>query len=74
MPTTGAASSSGSVTNIAGDSYSQGLDLIQAQQASNMQFLTLQNQMQQENQKFSTLSNVIKVRHDTAKNSIANIR
>ena len=39
-----------------------------------MQFLTLQNNMQQENQKFSTLSNVMKVRHDTAKNSISNVR
>ncbi|HEY3452294.1 MAG TPA: hypothetical protein VGK67_38470 [Myxococcales bacterium] len=72
MPSSG--SSTGSVANVAGDSYNQGIDLIQAQQASNMQFLTLQNQMQQENQKFSTLSNVIKVRHDTAKNSISNIR
>ncbi len=72
--TTGATGSTGSTGVIAGDSYSQGMDLLAAQQASNMQFLTLQNQMQQENQKFSTLSNVIKTRHDTAKNSIANIR
>ena len=70
MPSSGSGSST---PVVSGDSYSQGLDLIQAQQASNMQFLTLQNQMQQENQKFSTLSNVIKVRHDTAKNSIQNI-
>jgi hypothetical protein len=46
---------------------------LQQQQAANMQYLELQNQMQQENQVFSTLSNVLKVRHDTAKNSISNI-
>ena len=72
MPSTG--TSTGSVTNMPSQGYSEGMDLLQAQQASNMQFLTLQNGMQQENQKFSTLSNVIKVRHDTAKNSISNIR
>ena len=53
--------------------FQEGSSLLQMQQASNMQFLTLQNNMQQENQKFSTLSNVMKVRHDTAKNSIQNI-
>ena len=70
VPTSGSGSST---SVIPGDSYSQGMDLLQAQAASNMQFLTLQSQMQQENQKFSTLSNVMKVRHDTAKNSIQNI-
>ncbi|MGC4120410.1 MAG: hypothetical protein QM765_38695 [Myxococcales bacterium] len=77
MPSTGTTSGSGSssnVTNIPSQGYTEGMDLLAAQQNSNMSFLTLQNQMQQENQKFSTLSNVIKVRHDTAKNSISNIR
>ncbi len=66
----------GSPTAIPGASqgYSEGMSLLSAQQQSNMQFLTLQNQMQQENQQFSTLSNVMKVRADTAKNSIQNIR
>ena len=71
--TTGGTGGTGSVANIPSDSYSQGMDLIAAQQSANMQFLTLQSNMQQENQKFSTLSNVMKVRHDTAKNSIQNI-
>ncbi len=49
------------------------MDVLQAQAASNMQFLVLQNQMQQENQRFSTLSNVMKTRHDTASNTIRNM-
>lgn len=47
--------------------------VLQQQQASQMQYLALQNQMQQENQTFSTISNLLKVRHDTCKNSISNI-
>ena len=47
--------------------------VLQQQAAMNMQYLELQNTMQQENQQFSTLSNVLKVRSDTAKNSISNI-
>ncbi len=39
-----------------------------------MAFLELQQQMQSENQRFTTLSNVLKARHETAKNSINNIR
>ena len=42
--------------------------------AFNRQYLMLQNQMQKENQAFSTLSNVMKTKHDTVKNSIQNLR
>lgn len=49
------------------------MDVLAAQAASNMQFLTLQSQMQQENQRFNTLSNVMKTRHDTASNTIRNL-
>lgn len=55
------------------DAASQMGQVLQQQAAMNLQYLGLQNQMQQENQTFSTLSNVLKVRHDTAKNSIGNI-
>jgi hypothetical protein len=68
--TTPSTSTPGSIPT---DTYQQGLDLISAQQSANMQFLTLQSNMQNESQKFSTLSNVMKVRSDTAKNSIQNI-
>jgi hypothetical protein len=40
----------------------------------NMQYLQLQETMQNENRKFTMLSNIMKTKHDTAKNSIGNIR
>lgn len=48
---------------------------LMAQQAkTSFQMLGLQQQMQQENQLFSTVSNVLKTRHDTVKNTISNVR
>ncbi len=38
------------------------------------QFLALQNSMQQESRKYQTLSNALKARHDTAMNSIRNMK
>lgn len=40
----------------------------------NMEYLRLQQQIQAENRRYTTLSNVMKARHETAKNSINNIR
>jgi hypothetical protein len=40
----------------------------------NLQYLQLQSRMEQENRQFTTVSNVMKTRHDTVKNSISNIR
>ena len=40
----------------------------------NMQFLALQNAVQNESRKFQTLSNASRTRHDTVKNSITNVR
>jgi hypothetical protein len=40
----------------------------------NMQFLRLQEAMQTESRQFTSVSNVLKTRHDTVKNSIANMR
>lgn len=34
----------------------------------------LQSKMQQENRQYTTVSNVLKTKHDTAKNAIGNIR
>jgi hypothetical protein len=70
---TGGTAGGVSVTGGGTDAASQMSAVLQQQAASNLQYLGLQNQMQQENQTFSTLSNVLKVRHDTAKNSIGNI-
>ena len=39
-----------------------------------MELIALQQQMQDENRRYSTLSNVLKARHETAKNAIGNIR
>jgi len=52
--------------------HAQALDLLAAQQASNMQYLALQHALS--NPKTSVISNVLKVRHEAAKNAIGNIR
>ncbi len=44
------------------------------QQACNQQMIKLQMAMQRENTLFTSVSNVLKTRHDTVKNSIGNIR
>ena len=40
----------------------------------NVQYVRLQEKMQQLSQQFSVLSNIMKTKHDTAKNAIGNIR
>lgn len=39
-----------------------------------MQLIQLQQEIQEENRRYSTLSNVMKARHETAKNAIGNLR
>ncbi len=46
----------------------------ETQMSFNLQYLMLQNQMQNENRQFAMVSNIMKSKHDTAKNSISNIR
>ena len=48
------------------------LQRLQAQ--FNLQYLELQSKMQMENRTYLSVSNVLKTRHDTAKNSISNVR
>jgi hypothetical protein len=48
--------------------------LTEASQELNLQYLMLQQQMQDENRRYSVISNVLKTKHDTAKNSIGNVR
>lgn len=43
-------------------------------QSFNLQYLMLQQDMQSENRRWTTLSNVMKTKHDTAKNAINNVR
>lgn len=42
-------------------------------QVFNMQYMQLQQQIQADNRNFSTMSNLLKVRHDTAKAAINNM-
>ena len=47
--------------------------MFEMQQGFNLQFMELQNKMGHESRQFQTISNVMKNRNDTAKNSIRNI-
>jgi hypothetical protein len=44
------------------------------QQSFNLQYLQLQQNMQQQNRQFTLVSNIMKVKHDTTKAAINNIR
>lgn len=45
-----------------------------AQMSFNLQYLQLQSQMQSENRAYTAVSNIMKTKHDTIKNSIGNVR
>ena len=44
------------------------------QMSFNLQYLQLQARMQDESRRYTLISNVMKTKHDTAKNSIGNVR
>ena len=69
---TGAVASAGGVGSQ-GDLLEATRAMQQEAQAMNLQYLQLQERMQQENREFSTLSNVMRVKHDTARAAIGNI-
>jgi len=46
----------------------------ETQMSFNLQYLQLQSQMQREIRSYTSVSNVMKTKHDTVKNSIGNIR
>lgn len=46
----------------------------ETQMSFNLQYLQLQNQMQNENRQYTAISNIMKTKHDTVKNTISNIR
>lgn len=48
--------------------------LQETQMSFNLQYLQLQQKMQNESRSYTTVSNILKTRHDTVKNSISNIR
>jgi hypothetical protein len=49
-------------------------DFQEMQMSFSIQYLQLQQKMQNENRSFTLISNIMKTKHDTAKNSINNIR
>jgi hypothetical protein len=50
------------------------MDQQEATMSFNLQYLELQDQMQEENRQLTTVSNIMKTKHDTVRNSISNIR
>ena len=49
-------------------------EMQETQMSYNLQYLQLQSQMQHENRSYTAISNIMKTKHDTVKNSISNIR
>ena len=46
----------------------------ETQMSFNLQYLQLQNQMQHENRSYTAISNIMKTKHYTVKNSVSNVR
>ena len=71
---------SGAISSSSGsDSASQSLmaatqQMQETQMSFNLQYLQLQESMQNENRQYTMVSNIMKTKHDTVKNSISNIR
>lgn len=79
--TTGGASGSGAAGGTGATGGAGEWDLMEAQKlmnaeqrSFNLQYLQLQNSLQQESREFNAVSNIMKVRHDSAKAAINNIR
>ncbi|HEY6105986.1 MAG TPA: hypothetical protein VIV59_08385 [Anaeromyxobacteraceae bacterium] len=68
-----AASAAGRAPGGAGDMIEATRTLQQEAQSFNLQYLQLQESMQRESREFQALSNVMKVKHDSAKAAINNI-
>lgn len=63
-----------STGNAVQDMMNQTKDMQEMQMSFSMQYLQLQDKMQNENRQYTTLSNVMKTKHDTAKATINNVR
>lgn len=66
-------SSGGAMPNAQDDQMEKMFEMQKQNQAFNLQYLELQNGLQEDNRQFSTLTNLMKVRHDTAKAAINNM-
>jgi hypothetical protein len=69
----GASVASAAAAGGEGDLLTATRALQQQSQSFNLQYLQLQESLQQESREFTTLSNVMKVKHDSAKAAIQNI-
>jgi hypothetical protein len=65
------ATSTGSMSQSQLFAATQGMQ--EMQMSFNMQYLQLQNSMQNDNRQFTMVSNIMKTKHDTVKNTISNI-
>lgn len=71
----GAVAGGGGITNGVSGSTTAGFNSdLESMRKTNLELMQAQMAMQKENQVFSTVSNVLKVRHDTVKNTIQNVR
>lgn len=66
----GAASSGGSQDQLLAATK----NMQETQMSFNLQYLQSQSPMQPENRSYTAVSNIMKTRHDTVKNSISNVR
>lgn len=57
-----------------GDMMGQMQQFQEMNMSFNMQYLALQQKMQSDNRQFTSLSNIMKTKHDAAKNAINNVR
>jgi hypothetical protein len=64
----------GAAGGASGSMMDQAKQMQEMQMSFSMQYLTLQEKMQNENRQYTTVSNVLKTKHDTVKNSINNVR
>jgi hypothetical protein len=67
-------SNSGSTSSSCQQLMSATQAMQEMQMSFNMQYLQLQNSLQNDNRQFSMVSNIMKTRHGTVKNMIGNIR
>ncbi len=71
------ATSQGAASGAVGDraeQMEQFWDMQSESQSFNMEFLSMQQSVQNDNRHFTTLTNLLKARHDTARAAISNIR
>ena len=69
-----ATSSSDPLASSSGDSLEGQRELMVQNQKWTEQYLALQEDMQRESREYNTVSNILKVRHESAKTAINNIR